>query len=208
MVDIFCDVSIDAPEKSSLRKRADKVKRKRCRYLLAVLENPGNIHNVGAIIRNIDGLGVGKLYIVGQEPKGKKNNRSIHNTSSGASKYTYVRYFDSTKDCLDHLKLRRYKSLVTSPHQKGKNNIPLLEGNYTKYSKLAVWFGNEGRGITPEAIEGSQGCINIDMCGLVESLNLSVSTALVLHYVASKRREYVVNRTERRKKRSNKSSLA
>nr|QBK86042.1 MAG: rRNA methylase family protein [Marseillevirus LCMAC101] len=187
---LFEDLEIAESQKSSLRRRADSVKEKRCRYLLAVLEYPGNFSNVGAVIRNIDGLGISKLYIVGHSPNGKKHRRWIQDSSVGAAKHVYVRYFDTTEKCLEHLHKRGYKSLVTSPHQKGKKNIPLREGRYTKYGKLAVWFGNESSGISHKAINGSDGCINIDMCGIVESLNLAVSTGLVMHHIASQKREY------------------
>ena len=186
----FKDFDFGDSQKSSLRKRADKVKGKKCRYLLAVLEHPSNFSNVGAVIRNIDGLGVSKLYIVGPKPVGKKHQKWIRGSSVGSDGHTYVLYFDNTKECLDHLQKRGYKSLVTSPHQKGMLNIPLREGRYNKYGKLAVWFGNESGGISKEAIEGSQGCINIDMCGIVESLNLSVSTGLVMYHISSQKREY------------------
>ena len=50
--------------KTSLRKRADKIKPFRCKNLIAVLENPKNINNIGTAIRNINALGVEKIYVV------------------------------------------------------------------------------------------------------------------------------------------------
>ena len=185
----FSNTESELFEKSSLRKRADCIKSKRCRYLLAVLENPKNVHNIGAVIRNIDALGISKLYVVGKDIRGKKNMKWLKESSVGACGHTYIRTFDTTKECIEHLRMRGYSSLVTSPHTGGgKTNIPLKEGEYQKYGKLAVWFGNESRGISQEAVDGSSGCINIDMCGIVESLNLSVSTGIVLYHIASERR--------------------
>ena len=51
-------------EKSTLRKRADEIKEGRCKNLIAVLEKPSMIKNIGTVIRNINALGVEKLYIV------------------------------------------------------------------------------------------------------------------------------------------------
>jgi tRNA (guanosine-2'-O-)-methyltransferase len=184
----FSDTELYPSSKSSLRKRADVARDKRCRYLLAVLEQPNNITNIGAVIRNVDGLGISKLYIVGNPIEGKWNKAKLHNSSTGSSNRMYTRYFDTTKECMEHLQSRGYSSLVTSPHLKGKNNIPLREGTYSQYPKLAIWFGNESNGISQEAIDKSDGCVNIDMCGINESLNLSVSTGIALHHIASERR--------------------
>jgi tRNA (guanosine-2'-O-)-methyltransferase len=79
---------------------------------------------------------------------------------------------------------------VTSPHRKGHRNEILHEVDFTAYTKLAVWFGNEARGITDEAAEASQMCINIPMFGMIESLNLGTSSGIVLYEVTKQRREY------------------
>jgi tRNA (guanosine-2'-O-)-methyltransferase len=165
-------IKMDNP-KSSKRKRCDRAKKLRCTTFLAVLENPNNPANVGAIIRNIDVLGISKLYIVGRKFEGKKHSKIIHHASTGSSRYVYVKYFDTSKECIDYLNKNKYTSLVTSPHQKNKDNYQLIGADFTKYKKLAVWFGNEAKGISDEVVDLSSGCINIDMVGIGESLNLS-----------------------------------
>ena len=62
--DTGMDSSETAPQKSSARRRADEVKPYRCKNLIAVLENPGDIRNIGTVIRNVNALGVEKAYIV------------------------------------------------------------------------------------------------------------------------------------------------
>ncbi len=186
--------------KSRKRKRADQVKALRCNTLLAVLENPSNSANLGAVIRNIDVLGASKLYVIGRKFEGKKHARVIHGTSCGSSKYVYIHYFDTTKECMDYLSNRNYTSLVTSPHRKEKTNYPLMRTNFTKFKKLAVWFGNEARGISDEAIESSSGCIHLDMMGIGESLNLSVATGIILQQITHQRREFKLKRLARKSK--------
>jgi tRNA (guanosine-2'-O-)-methyltransferase len=63
---------------------------------------------------------------------------------------------------------------------------------------LALWFGNEGRGIRDEAVEASGCCVSIPMFGMVESLNLGTTTGIVLYEITKQRREY-----QRRYKRAN-----
>jgi tRNA (guanosine-2'-O-)-methyltransferase len=88
-----------------------------------------------------------------------------------------------------HLKYKQFTSAVTSPHIKGKTNVILHEGKYT-HKRLAVWFGNESHGVSEEAINNSEMCINIPMCGIIESLNLGTSTGIVLYEITKQRRQY------------------
>lgn len=187
--------SNDKQEKSSLRQRADKIKNFRCENLIAVLEEPSDPKNIGTVIRNINALGVEKLYIVDsrnlvpndwQEMRERKH---LLKTSVAAVKWTFVKKFDSTESCLQHLEKNKFTSVVTSPHIKGKTNVILHEGNYTQ-KRLAVWFGTEAIGISDLAVERSEACINIEMFGIVESLNLATSTGIVLYEVTKQRREF------------------
>lgn len=182
--------------KRSLREKAKVATSKRCNTLICVLENPTNMNNVAAIVRTVHCLGVAKCYIIDSDMKNNETwNKDIRlnphwmAASCSAIKWTYVRKFSSTEDCLAHLKKNNYTSIVTSPHIKGKQNIELSNGNYTD-KKLAVWFGNETVGISFTAVEAADRCIQIPMSGIVESLNLSVSAGIVLYEITQQRRKY------------------
>jgi tRNA (guanosine-2'-O-)-methyltransferase len=180
----------------SVRSRANAIKPFRCKNLIAVIENPTDVKNIGTVIRNANALGVEKVYVV--DPRRSlpddwqdlRERRSVSATSVSAVKWTFVRRFDSTDDCFDHLERKNFKSIVTSPHVKGKTNIFLHEGDFTTHAKLAVWFGSEARGISNCAIERSEMCVSIPMFGMIESLNLGTSSGIVLYEVAKQRREY------------------
>lgn len=183
-------------QRNSVRTRADEIKPHRCKNLIAVLENPTDIKNIGTVIRNVNALGVEKAYIV--DPRKSlpddwqemREKRSLSKISVSAIKWSFVKRFDSTEECLDHLEKNRFVSMVTSPHIKGKDNVVLHEGDFTKHGKLAVWFGSESRGISDLAVERSERCINIPMYGMIESLNLGTSTGIVLYEVTKQRRAY------------------
>ncbi|MDW7695899.1 RNA methyltransferase [Flammeovirgaceae bacterium SG7u.111] len=181
--------------KSTLRKRADEIKEFRCKNLIAVLEEPNDYKNIGKVIRNINALGVEKLYIVDSRDKlpdnwqEMRNRKSLTKTSVSAIKWTYVKKFKSTEECLEHLEKKRFVSIVTSPHLKSEKNVVLNEGDYTQI-RLAVWFGNESRGVSKTAIERSEMCVSIPMYGIIESLNLATSTGIVLYEVTTQRREF------------------
>lgn len=139
--------------KSEIRQRADAIKPYRCKNLIAVMEYPTDIKNIGTVIRNVNALGVEKTYIV--DPKGTlpddwqdmRERKSLSKPSVSAIKWSFVKRFNSTEECFDHLESNRYTSIVTSPHVKGKDNFILHEADYTQ-PRLAVWFGNESRGIS------------------------------------------------------------
>lgn len=179
----------------SVRERIRQVKHLQNKYFICVLENPTNIINIASTIRNISAFGVTKVYIVGgphhlKDFESSRNNKHLSNLSVGSSKWVFVKHFDSTKECVAHLRKNLYTIAVTSSHQKGKENINLYEGIFTQ-KRLAVWFGNEAKGISNEAIKSSDLCIQIPMGGIVESLNLGTSTGIILSYIGYQRLKFV-----------------
>ncbi len=182
--------------KSSARQRADAIKNFRCKNLIAVIEDPQNPRNIGTVIRNVNALGVEKVYVVdsrrilAEDWQELRHDTKLSKLSVSAVKWTFVKRFDSTEECLAHLESKHFVSIVTSPHIKGKESIFLHEGDYTKHAKLAVWFGNESLGVSDLAIERSAMCVSVPMFGMIESLNLGTSTGIVLYEVTKQRREY------------------
>jgi tRNA (guanosine-2'-O-)-methyltransferase len=182
--------------KKSVRARADAIKPFRCKNLIAVIENPADMKNIGTVIRNVNAMGVEKVYVI--DPRGAlpddwqtlRTEKAVSKTSVSAVKWTFVRRFDNTDECFDYLESKNFKSIVTSPHVKGKISISLDEGDYTTHHKLAVWFGSEAIGISERAVERSDMCISIPMFGMVESLNLGTSSGIVLYEVTKQRRAY------------------
>lgn len=189
-------VESDRKPKSAARKRADAIRDFRCKNLVVVIEDPENPRNIGTVIRNVNALGAEKVYVV--DPRGilpddwdeLREERKLLKLSVSGSKWTFVRRFNTTEECLAHLEAKRFVSIVTSPHVKGRTNTLLHEGDYTEHAKLAVWFGNEARGISDLAVARSERCISIPMFGMIESLNLGTSSGIVLYEIAKQRREY------------------
>ena len=191
------DPIIDKPaSKPSVRKRAEAIKPFRCKNLIAVIENPTDIKNIGTVIRNANAMGVEKVYVV--DPRKSlpddwqelRQRPSVSKTSVSAVKWTFVKRFDSTDACFDYLESKNFTSIVTSPHVKGKASIFLDEGDYTTQTKLAVWFGSEAVGISDRAVERAELCVSIPMFGMIESLNLGTSSGIVLYEVTKQRRAY------------------
>jgi tRNA (guanosine-2'-O-)-methyltransferase len=181
--------------KTNLRIRADKAKQFRCKDLIVVLENPKTIENIGSTLRNIDALGAEKLYVIDgnkllPENWGKMRERqSLNKISASAIKWNFVKVYTNTDECIKYLNKKDFISIVTSPHLKGKNNVLLENGKYTQ-KRLAVWFGNESQGVSEKAVDNSKFCVNIQMAGIIESLNLGTSTGIVLYEITRQRRNF------------------
>lgn len=185
--------------KSELRKRADAVKEFRCKNLIVVIENPKTLKNIGSVIRNIDALGAEKAYVVDESgclPDDWQEMRHwnpLVKPSASAIKWNFVKKFSSTASCLEHLNSKGFTSIVTSPHVKGRYNVELSDGVYTQ-KRLAVWFGNESRGVSEEAILASEMYVSVPMYGIVESLNLGTSSGIVLYEITKQRRAFAANK--------------
>src|SRR6478672_10090988 len=125
------DTDEEPASKRSVRKRADEIKGFRCKNLIAVLENPTDVKNIGTVIRNVNALGVEKIYVV--DPRQSlpddwqemREKGALSKTSVSTVKWSFVKRFESTDECFDHLEKRNFHSLVTSPHVKGKTNVYL-----------------------------------------------------------------------------------
>ena len=119
-----------------------------------------------------------------------RETKTLSKTSVSAIKWSFVKRFNSTEECIEHLQKNNFVSFVTSPHIKGRSNASLEEVDFTEHYKLAVWFGNEARGISATAIEHSNLCVSIPMFGMIESFNLGTTSGIVLYEATKQRREY------------------
>lgn len=194
-----------------VRERIREVKHLRNRYFVCVLENPSNMINIASTIRNISAFGVEKTYIIGgpdhlSDFKSSRNNKHLLKLSVGASKWVFVKHFDTTSECVAHLRKNLYTIAVTSSHEKGKGNTDLYEGTFTQ-KRLAVWFGSESKGISDEAVNNADMCIQIPMHGIVESLNLGTSTGIILSYIGYQRLKFVYSHKKAQFKPSGLSKL-
>jgi len=152
----------------------------RQKSLHVVIENIHDPHNVSAIFRTCDSVGVGKVSLVYNIEKFPKIGKK---SSASAFKWVEREKFKSVKDCAAKLKDEGYKIFVSSIAQDSKNIYDL---DFTQ--KTAVVFGNEHRGVSKEAEEIADEKFIIPMYGMVQSLNVSVAAAVVLYEALRQRR--------------------
>ena len=149
----------------------DEVISKRTRHFTVATEDVYQLHNTSAVMRSCDVFGVQDLHVI-EEKVSKKIDREI---AMGAQKWVNVDRHNSTKECIDNLKENGYQIIATTPHN---NSNELKDFDISK--KSAFFFGKEKEGLSDIVLEAADGYLKIPMYGFTESLNISVSAAIIL----------------------------
>jgi tRNA (guanosine-2'-O-)-methyltransferase len=159
------------PERS---KRLNDVLDKRQPGLTVVLENVQDPHNISAVMRTCDAVGVQDIYILNtQIPKHKKWGAK---SSSSAAKWLNVHQFTDVNECFNEL--RKHFDKIYTTHL-ASDSIGLHEIHFSQ--KVALVFGNEHGGVSDETIALSDGNFIIPQVGIIKSLNISVACAVSLY---------------------------
>ena len=150
--------------------------------LTVVLENVHDPHNVSAVLRSCDAVGVLTVhlaYTVEEPPAGA----FARTTSASAAKWVETRRHDSVAACYDALRAEGFAILATAVEE-GSEDLHAVDLR----RPTAIVFGNEMRGVSAEARDRADGRIAIPMVGMVQSLNISVACAVVLYEALRQRR--------------------
>lgn len=148
--------------------------------LSIVLENIHDSHNVSAILRTCEAVGIPKVNLLYTIEKFPKLSRI---SSASANKWVETEKFDSIDKCFESVKQSGYKvySSFLDPDAVSLYDLDLTE-------KIAVVLGNEHRGVSEEIKNRSDGIFYIPMKGMIQSLNVSVATGVIL-FEALRQRE-------------------
>ena len=152
------------------QKRIQDVLHHRQNDLTVVLENVHDPHNIAAVMRSCDAVGISEIYVLntGMIPHPKFGKRS----SSSAQKWVNVHQFSEAKYCFEEIK-KKY-SKIYSTHL-DENAVSLYDLELT--TSCALVFGNEHSGITKESLAYCDGNFIIPQVGMIQSLNISVPCA-------------------------------
>jgi tRNA (guanosine-2'-O-)-methyltransferase len=150
-----------------------------------MLENIYQSHNINAVMRTCDNLGIQDIYSL----KSDKIKKSGKNVSLGAEKWLTVKTKprnQKVNDYLSNIKRQEYKIIGTVP----KNTNTTTEVSKIKFDKkIIVAFGNEEKGLSNELLKNCDEIISIPMYGFTESYNISVSCAIILSNMMFRLRE-------------------
>ena len=155
-------------------KKFRNVLSKRQPDLTVVMENIHDPHNIFAIMRTCDAVGIMEIYIINTQ--GPRKKAAGKNSSSSANKWVTAHHFTSVEECVKALKEKNFKIFATHLSSDAKS---LYDVNLTE--KVALVFGNEKDGVSEELLPYADGNIIIPMVGQIQSLNVSVATAVSLY---------------------------
>ncbi len=143
--------------------------------LIVVLDNIRSLHNIGSVFRTSDAFRVECIYLCGITAT--PPHAEIHKTALGAEDTVDWKYINNTVEAVDNLKSEGY--IVYSIEQ-CEGSVMLNELSLDKSKKYAVVLGNEVKGVQQEVIDHSDGCIEIPQFGTKHSLNVSVTSGIVI----------------------------
>lgn len=161
----------------------------RTRYLTVVLEDIYQPHNASAILRTCDCFGIQDVHIIEN-----RNKYTINpDVALGASKWLnlckYNKQENNTLSTINYFKKQGYRIIATTPHS---NDIE-LELFDLKKGKSALFFGSEMPGLSEIVMDNADEFLKIPMFGFTESFNISVSAAIILHYLSYKLKNSEIN---------------
>ena len=176
-------------------KEADKLP------LIVVLDDVRSLYNVGSVFRSADAFRVEAVYLCGITAT--PPNAEIHKTALGGEESVDWRYFERTEDAVEELhrqgvfvysveqvegstKLQELNTQHSNPHHSSSNNsshntssTPITQHS-TPNTCYAIIMGNEVKGVKQSVVDMSDGCLEIPQFGTKHSLNVSVTTGIVI----------------------------
>lgn len=139
-----------------------------------VLENVHDPHNISAVMRTADSVGVQDIYIL--NTKIARHKKFGKKSSASAAGWLSIHQFDNTEKCFEALK-KRYENIFAT-HLSAEAQS-LYDLNLT--DSCALVFGNEHAGVSEESLEYCTGNFIVPQVGMVQSLNISVACAVSLY---------------------------
>ncbi len=162
----------------------DRMLAQRTRYLTVVLEDIFQSQNASAVLRSVDCFGLQDVFVV------ENYNHLVidREVALGSSKWLYMKTFygenNNSLEAIKYLRKRGYRIVATTPHE---DDVSLEEFDLGR-GKAALFFGTELTGVSDTVKQEADEFLKIPMYGFTESLNISVSAAVIIHYLTMKLR--------------------
>ena len=143
--------------------------------LVVVLDNVRSLHNVGSVFRTADAFLVEAVYLCGITST--PPHAEIHKTALGAENTVEWKHYEDTHVAVDELKSQGY-TVFAIEQAEGSTKLPDLKLEQNK--KYAVILGNEVKGVQQTVVDVCDGCIEIPQFGTKHSLNVSVTSGIII----------------------------
>jgi len=147
--------------------------------LIVVLDDVRSMYNIGSVFRTCDSFRVEAVYLCGicQTPP----STEIHKTALGAEESVSWRYFKTALVAVEELKKNGYTVFSVEQVEHSTKLHTFVPQRGLKY---AVVMGNEVKGVNQEVVDASDGCLEIPQLGTKHSMNVSVTTGIVIYKFA------------------------
>ena len=162
------------------RERFNTVLAQRTKHFTVANEDVYQLHNTSAVMRSCDVFGIQELHVI-EEQNVKRIDKEI---AMGAQKWVDLVRHNSVDSALQSIKSQGYQIVATTPHTEDQ----LLE-DFDISNKACFFFGRETEGLSEEVMQNADCFLKIPMVGFTESLNISVSAAIILQHVTQKLRQ-------------------
>ena len=156
------------------RERLLSVLRKRQPDLTVVLENVFDPHNISAVMRTCDAVGIQEVYVLTN--KIPRHQKWGARSSSSAAKWLTVHQYEDAAECFKDIR-KKYDKIYTT--HLSSDAVSLYEINFT--GSVALVFGNEQNGVSEEIRAMADGNFLIPQMGIIQSLNISVACAVSIY---------------------------
>lgn len=160
--------------------RVDAALSRRLGSVVAVAETVRRRHNMSALLRSAEAFGIHEVHLI------TAGFRASPGAARGAERWVDRRRYDTTAESFAELRARGFRIFVADllPNAHTPESLPVD-------MPIALVFGSEVRGVSPEARATADGAVMIPMSGLTGSLNVSASAAIILRAVTDRRRALV-----------------
>lgn len=151
----------------------------RTKHFTIAMEDVYQLHNTSAVMRSCEVFGIQELNIIEQ-----KYSKSIDKKiAMGAQKWVDIYEHEDATSCLKSLRAQGYQIIATTPH-----NESCLIHEFDISKPSALFFGTENEGLSEEIMNNADGYLKIPMVGFTESLNISVSAAIIIQDITNRLR--------------------
>ena len=152
----------------------------RTEYITVMTENMFHAQNASAIVRHCEAFGVQNIHTVEELCPFLPNL----NIALGTDKWIDINRHATTADAIKALREQGYRIIATTPHHKSctPETFDVTKG------KFALVFGTEKTGVSKEILDEADEYLQIPMCGMVDSLNVSASAAILIYMLSQRMR--------------------
>ncbi|MDO4727891.1 MAG: RNA methyltransferase [Bacteroidota bacterium] len=156
----------------------------RSKHFTVAVEDVFQLHNTSAVMRSCEVFGIQEIHVIEQR-FGKRIDRQI---AMGAQKWVDIHRYKTSLDCIGELRKKGYQIVATTPHKKSATL-----SNFDISKPSAIFFGTEKEGLSAEVMQEADDYLYIPMVGFTESLNISVSAAIIIQNLMQRLRESTID---------------